>query len=52
MIKFIHKLTKSVMWVDESRKDEYTAAGHELAAVAVETKEPTKATRKTKKTSK
>ena len=32
MVKFINKLTGSVMWVHESRVDEYKAAGHKLAA--------------------
>ena len=33
MIKLINKLTGSVMWVAEERKDEYLAAGHRLAAI-------------------
>lgn len=32
MIKFINKITGGVMWVHESRVDEYKAAGHRLAA--------------------
>lgn len=32
MVKFINKLTGGEMWVDESREEEYKAAGHKLAA--------------------
>lgn len=32
MVEFIHKLTGTRMWVDETRKDEYIAAGYKLAA--------------------
>jgi hypothetical protein len=32
MVKFINRLTGNEMWVDESRVDEYKAAGHKLAA--------------------
>lgn len=32
MVKFINKLTGSVMWVAEDRQEEYIAAGHKLAA--------------------
>lgn len=32
MVKFINKLTGSVMYVAESRVKEYTAAGHKPAA--------------------
>ena len=35
MVRFINKLTGGEMWVDESRVDEYKAAGHKLAADAV-----------------
>lgn len=35
MIKFINKLTGSIMWVADERKDEYLAAGHRLAAICV-----------------
>lgn len=35
MIKLINKLTGSVMWVADERKDEYLAAGHRLAAICV-----------------
>ena len=31
MIKFINRLTKTIMWVADERKDEYLRAGHELA---------------------
>lgn len=34
MVKLINRLTGSVMYVDEARVNEYTAAGHRLAAVA------------------
>ena len=32
MIRMINAITGSTMWVHESRLDEYTAAGHKLAA--------------------
>jgi len=32
MVKFTNKNTGSDMWVADSRKDEYLAAGHKLAA--------------------
>ena len=32
MVKFINCQTGSVMWVHESRVEEYIAAGHKLAA--------------------
>ena len=32
MVRFINRLTGTVMWVHESRIDEYLAAGHTLAA--------------------
>lgn len=32
MRRLINKLTGGDMWVDESRVDEYLAAGHKLAA--------------------
>ena len=35
MIKFINKMFGTEMWVDESRVDEYIAAGHALAADTV-----------------
>lgn len=34
MIKFIHNLTGTEMWVAEERKDEYLGAGHKLAPVS------------------
>ena len=45
MIKMINKLTGGEMWVAEERLEEYTAAGHKLAAVPsvpepVEAKKP------------
>ena len=32
MIKLINRLTGTVMWVADERKEEYLAAGHKLAA--------------------
>lgn len=32
MVKFINKLTGSVMWVADERVDEYLEAGHKLAS--------------------
>ena len=32
MVRFINRATGSVMWVHESRIDEYQAAGHKPAA--------------------
>lgn len=43
MIKFINKITGTEMWVDESRVEEYKAAGHKPAA------EPTEKPKKAKK---
>jgi hypothetical protein len=31
MVKFIHNLTGTEMWVADERKDEYLGAGHRLA---------------------
>lgn len=31
MVKFIHGLTGTEMWVADERKDEYLGAGHRLA---------------------
>ena len=31
MVKFIHNLTGTEMWVADERKDEYLGAGHKLA---------------------
>lgn len=31
MIKFVNKLTHTIMWVADERKDEYLGAGHKLA---------------------
>lgn len=31
MIKFINRLTNTIMWVADERKDEYLGAGHKLA---------------------
>lgn len=46
MIKMIDRYTGVVMWVHESRVDEYKAQGHKLAPVAKPTKAPKKATKK------
>lgn len=32
MVKFINAVTGTIMWVHESRVDEYKAAGHKPAA--------------------
>ena len=32
MVELVNRLTGGRMWVDESRLDEYLAAGHRLAA--------------------
>lgn len=40
MVKMINKLTKSLMYVDDSRKEEYLKKGHSLAEV--EKKAPSK----------
>ena len=45
MIKMIDRYTGVVMWVHETRVDEYKAQGHKLASVA----KPTKPTKKTTK---
>lgn len=31
MIKFVNRLTGTIMWVADERKDEYLRAGHKLA---------------------
>ena len=49
MVKFINKLTGGEMWVDESREEEYKAAGHKLAAEATPAKEVPKKRKTTKK---
>lgn len=47
MVRFINKITGGVMYVHESRVDEYKAAGHKLAAVSVKnTEKPKKKTKK------
>lgn len=48
MIKMINALTKSVMYVDESRKEEYLKRGHLLA----ETKQKSPSTSKKKSVAK
>lgn len=65
MIKFIHNLTGTEMWVADERKEEYLRAGHRLALspsakpaeVSVEEpkevkEEPKKATKKTSRAKK
>ena len=50
MVKFINRLTGSVMWVHETRVEEYKAAGHKLAAdTPKETPKPTARAKKPKK---
>ena len=51
MVKFINRLTGSVMWVADDRVDEYKAAGHKPAASGTKPAEakPKKQTNKTKK---
>ena len=46
MIKMIDRNTGVIMWVHESRVDEYKAQGHKLAPVAQPVKAPKKATKK------
>lgn len=46
MVKMVNRVTGSVMWVTEERKDEYLAAGHKLAAEPAPAKEPKKRTKK------
>ena len=40
MVKFINKLTGGEMWIAEDRVEEYKAAGHKLAAVAIPEEKP------------
>lgn len=46
MIEFINAFTNTRMWVDESRGEEYTAAGH---VPAVDTPKPEKKKRAPRK---
>lgn len=48
-VKMINSLTGSEMLVAEDRVEEYKAAGHKVAAVALEKKEPAKARNKKSK---
>lgn len=48
MIELIHATTGGRMWVDETRVDEYLAAGHKPAASPVVSKSDTAAKPKTK----
>lgn len=51
MVKFINRLTGTVMWVAEDRVEEYKAAGHKVAvAIAKETPKPKPQKPATKKT--
>lgn len=48
MVKFINRLTGTVMWVADDRVEEYKAAGHKVA-IAKETPKPQKpATKKSR----
>ena len=40
MVRFINRITGTVMWVHESRIDDYLAAGHMLAAPPEPVKKP------------
>jgi hypothetical protein len=46
MIRMIDRYSGFVMWVHESRVDEYKARGHKLAPVAKPAKAPKKTTKK------
>lgn len=48
MIRFINRLTGTVMLVSEQRKEEYLAAGHRLIELPAEPAKPTRKTRTTK----
>ena len=48
MVKFINGQTGGVMWIHETRVEEYKAAGHKLAADALK-EAPKPAAKKTKK---
>lgn len=49
MVRFIHKLTGTEMWVAEERQEEYKAAGHKLAAPdKPAAKKPVKTPKKTR----
>lgn len=47
MIRFIHRLTGTVMYVPDERREEYLSAGHRLAPVP-EAKPPARKPRPTK----
>lgn len=47
MIEFVNCQTGSLMYVHESRKDEYIAAGHKLSCNSVYENEGTKARKTT-----
>lgn len=47
MVKFINRLTGTVMWVADDRVEEYKAAGHKVAIVE-EAPKPKPAAKKTK----
>lgn len=46
MIRMIDRYSGVVMWVHESRVDEYKARGHKLAPAAKSTKAPKKTAKK------
>ena len=50
MVEFVNAFTGTKMWVADERKEEYMAAGHQLAAspsvATMPTEEPKKATTK------
>jgi len=48
MVKLINSVTKSEMWVHESRLDDYLAAGHKLAPLPSAPKKEIAPKRKTK----
>lgn len=49
MIEMINRATGTTMWVAEERKEEYLAAGHELAAKPSPTVEKERKTKEKKK---
>ena len=52
MVKFINRITHTVMYVEDGRKDEYIKAGHKLVEdkpKPVETKKPVAKKRTTRK---
>lgn len=47
MVQFINKLTGGPMWVNETRVEEYKAAGYKLAAAPEPEEKPAEETPKT-----